>query len=147
MTDQKPTALSLLPGEINRFLNSPNPEVLCIRGKWGVGKTFTWEMYLREAYLATAVNAQKYAYVSLFGLDSLDKFKSSIFENTIPISKVGTEPNLDTLDINLREASTNLLKAWKPNLAAAADQVSFLAVKDLIICIDDLERKGEKLRI
>jgi hypothetical protein len=51
------------------------------------------------------------------------------------------------LDLNLREASTNLLKAFKPNLAAAADQVSFLAVRDLIICIDDLERKGEKLRI
>jgi hypothetical protein len=148
MTDnQKPTALNLLREEIKRFLDCDKPEVLCIRGKWGVGKTFTWELFLKEAYEAKAVKSEKYAYVSLFGLDSLDKFKSSIFENTIPIAKVGTEPSLETLDINLRQASTNLLRAWKPNLAAAAEQVSFLAVRELIVCIDDLERKGDKLRI
>lgn len=38
---EKPTALVLLHKEIIRFLKDPTQEVLCIRGKWGVGKTYT----------------------------------------------------------------------------------------------------------
>ncbi|MGY4433127.1 hypothetical protein ACVWWO_005604 [Bradyrhizobium sp. F1.13.1] len=141
-----PTAMSLLKAEISRFLKSAKAEVLCIRGRWGVGKTYTWEMFLGEVHTAEPLQ-QKYSYVSLFGLDTLDKFKTTIFENTVPIESIGSEPSLKTLDLNLRQAGTSLLKAFKPGLAAAADQVSFLAVRDLIVCIDDLERKGEKLRV
>jgi hypothetical protein len=144
--EQKPTAMSLLKMEINRFLQSDKAEVLCIRGKWGVGKTYTWEMFLSEAHAAKRLR-QKYSYVSLFGLDTLDKFKTTIFENTVPIDSIGSEPSLKTLDTNIKEVGAHLLKALKPSLAAAADHVSFLAVRDLIICIDDLERKGEKLRV
>jgi len=35
--------------EVSRFLNSSEPEVLCVTGKWGVGKTFGWDHYLKEA--------------------------------------------------------------------------------------------------
>jgi hypothetical protein len=144
--EQPPTAMSLLKTEISRFLQSEKAEVLCIRGKWGVGKTYTWEMFLSEVHTAEPLH-QKYSYVSLFGLDTLEKFKTTIFENTVPIDSIGSEPSLKTLDINLRQAGSSLVKAFKPGLAAAADQVSFLAVRDLIVCIDDLERKGEKLRV
>jgi hypothetical protein len=33
---------TLVEKEIERFLASPEPEVLCLRGKWGVGKTYSW---------------------------------------------------------------------------------------------------------
>ena len=144
---QKPAALTLLRSEIVRFLKSDQAEALCIRGKWGVGKTFTWETCLKDSFTAGAVKGEKYSYVSLFGLDSIDRLKSSIFENTIPIAKVGSDPTIETLDLNIKSVSTNLLKAWKPNIASAADQISFLAVRNLIVCVDDLERKGDKLRI
>ncbi|MET4280041.1 Cdc6-like AAA superfamily ATPase [Bradyrhizobium sp. F1.2.2] len=55
--------------------------MLCIRGRCGVGKTYTWEMFLGEVHAAEPLQ-QKYSYVSLFGLDTLDKFKTTIFENT-----------------------------------------------------------------
>ena len=32
---------ALVEKEIERFLASPEPEVLCLRGKWGVGKTYS----------------------------------------------------------------------------------------------------------
>jgi Cdc6-like AAA superfamily ATPase len=95
--EQNPTAMSLLKTEINRFLQSEKAEVLCIRGKWGVGKTYTWEMFLREAHTAKPLQ-QKYSYVSLFGLDTLDKFKTTIFENTVPIDSIGSEPSLSGLN-------------------------------------------------
>jgi len=40
----------LVKREIVRFLKSEEPEVLCIRGKWGVGKTYSWKQYLKEAF-------------------------------------------------------------------------------------------------
>ena len=43
------TELVEVEKEIARFLVSPEPEVLCISGKWGVGKTFSWNVFLRTA--------------------------------------------------------------------------------------------------
>jgi Cdc6-like AAA superfamily ATPase len=144
---QKPTALSLLREEIFRFLETDTPEVLCIRGKWGVGKTYTWETLLKEAQQSSKVKLQSYSYVSLFGLDNLDRFKSSVFESVIPVASAGSDPNIETLGTNIKAVAKLAASAWKPGLGALADHAAFLAVKQYIVCIDDLERKGEKLRI
>ncbi|QOG21366.1 hypothetical protein [Bradyrhizobium sp. SEMIA] len=144
---EKPAALSLLRQEIFRFLHTDSPEVLCIRGKWGVGKTYTWETLLKEAQQAAKVKLRSYSYVSLFGLDSLDRFKSSVFENVIPVQSVGTDPTIETLGTNIKAVAKLAATAWKPGLGALADHAAFLAVNQYIVCIDDLERKGEKLRI
>lgn len=144
---QKPTALSLLREEIFRFLETDTPEVLCIRGKWGVGKTYTWETFLKETQQSTKVKLQSYSYVSLFGLDNLDRLKSSVFENVIPVADAGTDPNIETLGINIKAVAKLAATAWKPGLGALADHAAFLAINQYVVCIDDLERKGEKLRI
>ncbi len=39
---------AIVRAEIERFLRSPSPEVLCISGRWGVGKTYSWQTFLRE---------------------------------------------------------------------------------------------------
>ncbi len=143
----KPTALALLRDEIYRFLDTDTPEVLCIRGKWGVGKTFTWELLLKEAQQAKKVRLTSYSYVSLFGLDNLDRFKSSVFENVIPVSSAGTDPNIETLGTNIKNVAKLAAAAWKPGLGALADHAAFLAASQYIVCVDDLERKGEKLRM
>jgi tRNA A37 threonylcarbamoyladenosine biosynthesis protein TsaE len=75
-------------------LASPEPEVLCLRGKWGVGKTFSWMAFLREAKDKGEIALESYSYVSLFGIDSLDQLKYSIFENSIARDVIGTEPHL-----------------------------------------------------
>jgi tRNA A37 threonylcarbamoyladenosine biosynthesis protein TsaE len=38
--------------ELERFLESKEPEVICIRGRWGVGKTHAWNEAIK------AVNAR-----------------------------------------------------------------------------------------
>jgi hypothetical protein len=143
---QPPTALSLLRQEIDRFLQSDKPEVLCIRGKWGVGKTFSWDIFLKDAYRRKIVKLKKYAYVSLFGLESLDKFKFSIFENTIPL-KIGNEPTLQTFSKSVGGLGVGAINLLKPGSAAFAESVTFMSVRDLILCVDDLERRGDKLRL
>ncbi len=144
---QEPTALPLVKAEILRFLASDKPEVLCIRGKWGVGKTYTWETILKEAQQAKRVALGSYSYVSLFGLDSLAGFKTSIFENVIPMKSVGTDPTIATLAANVKGVAKLAASAWKPGLGALAEHAAFLSVTEYIVCIDDLERKGDKLRI
>jgi hypothetical protein len=74
---------ALVEAEIRRFLASDVPEVLCIKGRWGVGKTFAWLKYLGEAQRAGELKANAYAYVSLFGLNTLDDLRFAIFENTV----------------------------------------------------------------
>src|ERR1700759_1889108 len=90
----------LIEKEIERFLASPDPEVLCLRGKWGVGKTHSWEAMLSRARDRNAIALTSYAYVSLFGRDSLDQLKYAIFENGISLADIGTDPTVETLKSN-----------------------------------------------
>jgi Cdc6-like AAA superfamily ATPase len=112
ITDQQPTATDLLIKELKDFLTAEKAEVLCIRGEWGVGKTYTWNKILKATSdeKATAPNIEKYAYVSLFGLTTLDQLKYAIFENTIKVAEIGKEPSLDTLKENVMGVGTHLGK-------------------------------------
>lgn len=68
--------------EINRFLGSETPEVLCISGRWGVGKTYAWKECLRVLENNSGHKGlRRHSYVSLFGLNTIDDLKLSIFEN------------------------------------------------------------------
>lgn len=139
--------------EIKRFLASSRAEVLCIRGAWGVGKTFSWKSYLASASGEPGGIALKmYSYVSLFGLNSLNELKYAIFESRVPASKAAQGADLDSVE-NL---FTNLPKLLKKNASilnaltgrdhlTAATSTFFLTVRDQIVCLDDLERRGAKL--
>jgi len=76
-------SVKVIHEEINRFLKSSDPEVLCIKGRWGVGKTFAWTRFIHEAIEISVL--RDYSYVSLFGLNSLEDLGYSIFENTVPL--------------------------------------------------------------
>jgi len=142
--------------EIERFLNSPEAEVLCVRGKWGVGKTFAWKRYLRDARDKDNIAKRYYSYLSLFGANSIDDLRFGVFENTINTSDIGIEPNLDTLKTNLLGSASVLGRraAWflqqiplVKNYAPGLARVFYMSVRDTVVCFDDVERKGANLRI
>lgn len=145
---------ALVEKEIARFLASAEPEVLCMRGKWGVGKTFSWNVFVRKAKDSSAVALNSYAYVSLFGLDSLDQLKYAIFENAVGAKEIGIEPSVETFKSNtiavtkrLGMKSFSILQNFPPtkNYASALQSLAFLSIREMIVCIDDLERKGANL--
>jgi hypothetical protein len=126
--------------------------VLCITGKWGVGKTYAWNHYLREAQAAGRVGLEKYAYVSLFGRNSLEDVRTAIVENTVN-AKIGGKPNLGNLNSLVKELK-NLagpfarLVSFVPQAAGyvgSLNRALFLMIDRQIICIDDLERVGSGL--
>jgi hypothetical protein len=144
----------LVEKEIERFLASPDPEVLCLRGKWGVGKTHSWEAILRKARDKNAIALNSYAYVSLFGRDSLDQLKYAIFENGMSLADIGNEPTVETFKSNAAALFKRIGKqsfSFLQNLPQPSDYaselqaLSFLSVRDRLICVDDLERMGQHL--
>lgn len=147
-------SLALVESEIERFLSSVQAEVICIRGKWGVGKTYAWNKLLSRAGSAKKVALKSYAYVSLFGLTSLDHLKYSIFENTVAVADVGIEATVETFQSNtdavvkrLGRKSLSFLRGAPivGDYASALQSLSFLSVRETIVCIDDLERKSDEL--
>ncbi len=150
-------SIDLVNGEISKFLQSDKPEVLCIRGKWGVGKTYNWTKRLGEAQKAGNVVLPRYSYVSLFGINSLEELKQAIFENVITLSKGKLRADLGTLDefvnsnvgqwrkLTRLVQSVPFVKSFIGGDATAI--LSFLTIRDQIICFDDLERRGQRLDI
>jgi hypothetical protein len=142
----------------DRFLSSAKPEVLCVRGAWGVGKTHAWKQAIDRARTAGTVPLESYAYVSLFGVNSLDELKQAAFDNTVGKKNAGLDATFETLDDFL--ATSRSVGKWAlgklSSIVAHTGIVSryvnigpalFLSVWDRLICIDDKERRGEKLKI
>ncbi|WP_341858131.1 hypothetical protein [Sinorhizobium medicae] len=100
--------VKLVNDEISRFLHRDEPEVLCIRGRWGVGKTYTWTKQLETAQKAKKLGLERYSYVSLFGVNTLDELEFSIFENVITLSEGVRKADLATLD-----AYVSKLGSWR----------------------------------
>jgi hypothetical protein len=149
-------SIDIIKQEITRFLKSDTPEVMAIKGSWGVGKTYSWNKFLVDAKNNNDIALRKYSYVSLFGLNSLDNFKYSIFEQIIGIDLIGNPPSIETFKKNTLSLVTSQGRQWfKPfvdvsplkNFAPAIQSISFLSLTDTLICIDDLERKGSTLSI
>lgn len=147
-----------IKAEIKRFLASDDPEVLCIRGKWGVGKTFAWRQYLGEAQSQKQLGLSKYAYVSLFGLNDLEALRYAIFENTVSAGEFLSGADIASFSDMLDRVKA-LARKGLPFYAAAANKfggsgagdavsrAAFLAVREQYVCLDDLERSGAALRV
>jgi len=148
---------AIVRAEIERFLRSPSPEVLCISGRWGVGKTYSWQTLLREEETAGRLGVDRHAYVSLFGLNSLGELRSAIVENTVVAGR-SSLPDASSLHGMLREGE-RFARRSRPALEVAAGffrmkdagdalyRAAFLTVRGQLVCFDDLERAGKSLEM
>jgi hypothetical protein len=147
-------SVEFVKAELAEFLANSEPAVLCLRGRWGVGKTYAWNEQLKAAHAAKRLAFKGYAYVSLFGLNSLDALKFAIFENSQNVENGVRVANLDTLNEFLTK-----LPAWRRIVKTlssgnwlskfvdrdAVQSMLFARVREQLICIDDFERRGKGL--
>lgn len=146
-------SIATFAAEIDRFLAGQGGEVLCITGKWGVGKTFAWNHFLADARSRKRISCERYAYVSLFGQNSLDDIRHALFEGSVKSSESNTAANFASV-----KASMDTLRGkWRNTLgfakliptvadyAAIAGRLGFLSIRDQLVCLDDLERAGDGL--
>lgn len=149
--------------EVFRFLKSTEPQILCIRGLWGTGKTHFWNQLFKEAVKEKSIGLQRYAYCSLFGIGSLQELKQSIVENTVKGKELADLPSPTSFYENAKESlsrwgekglrhsqgvmRTGLEVLGVKSLADFVTPALFLSVQKQIVCIDDIERKGRDLRV
>lgn len=148
-------SLVVIENEIRRFLSDATPSVLCIKGGWGVGKTHCWRKVLDEARKSDAIALNKYSYVSLFGLSSLDNLRYMLFENTVIGRNIGKNPDEKTFGELIRDSNVarklksvaDLMGAFfnRQGVVDVIARSAFFAVREHLICLDDLERAGSGL--
>ena len=143
---------------------------VAITGYWGVGKTFFWKNFLKNQtleehknvsnfyYYASKLNYtnifenKKYAYVSLFGIETLDALKNEI------AIKIGWNPHSRNIHTHygipqLVKSSLAQFKDIKlshygvSSSSKLIDSLLYSEVKNSIICFDDFERLSEKIKI
>ena len=148
-------SLAVVEEEVRRFLSDTTPEVLCIKGKWGIGKTFGWRTFLRKARKDGTLKLDHYAYVSLFGLSSLDDLRYALFERTVTGDKIGEDPDPSTFGALVNDR--NIGRKLRPIVEGAAAffnrkgivdllaKAAVLTIRNQLICLDDLERAGAGL--
>jgi hypothetical protein len=149
-------SINVIKSQIKKFLATNTPEVMAIKGAWGVGKTYSWKKFLCEAKTDSSIALNRYSYVSLFGVNSLEALKYTIFENIIGKDLIGTEASIATFKDNTTDLletmgrkSLGFFKGMSrlKDFTPAIDSLSFLSLNKTLICIDDLERKGSSLSI
>ncbi|HBC3974461.1 TPA: hypothetical protein KD887_000101 [Vibrio parahaemolyticus] len=133
--------MNIFEKNVVNFLLHKEKKVLVIKGKWGVGKTFTWDKIVETYGESTALS--NYSYVSLFGLESLKELQASVFYNA---SSMSQKKSTTVVKNNLKKVG-NIAKHI-PQVAKFSSAISLIEnslVNDYLICIDDLERKSSKL--
>lgn len=148
-------------------------KVAVIKGDWGVGKTYFWDNYISKRIESRDLCQIAYSYISLFGSSSLDDVRKRVFHNAKAISsdeKVG-----ETFEDEFNKSSSlfNKIPWIKEGMSKAQSKaplinwlsknsqslpvvskfsgmissLEYSLVKNYIVCIDDLERKGKGLAV
>ncbi|PKH33477.1 MULTISPECIES: hypothetical protein [unclassified Shewanella] len=142
-------SIELVKEQIRRFLSSDTPEVLAIKGDWGVGKTYSWERYIEEFKHECVLKS--YSYVSLFGINSIAELKQTTFLNTIDTKQIGESPNIKgyskkVADL-IKDTKIPYVSKYVGGIGSLINSLSQLAMNKTIVCFDDLERHSNGISI
>ena len=110
----KPTE-NAVQSPIESFLTNSTPQVLVLKGKWGIGKTHYWHNQIIRLSKNDDFCKRKYAYVSLFGITSLDDLISKIVENVVGIEAIGIGPSIKSLYEYVIESTDENADTVKPS--------------------------------
>ena len=97
---------------------------------------------------------KRYAYVSLYGVNDIEQLRSSIVENSRHSDKIGELYSLSDFlgkpwgaQIQVLSKGFSALPVANKERTAIIQAITFHGVAEQIICLDDLERKGEKIKV
>jgi hypothetical protein len=146
-------SLEIVGQRLNAACKEDTPKVVLLTGGWGEGKTHQWKLALKNAQ--AQAKPPKFAYVSLFGINSLADARRRLAEEFVAAIRIPGEEG--TLGSKVSELTTaaKYMQAIKllplvPFLGKAdvlLNELSFSVVRNAVICIDDIERKGSTLSV
>lgn len=118
-----------LTEKLLELLKSEENICISITGEWGIGKTYFWKNFEKKKL------EKKVAYVSLFGKDKLSDIESDIIMQVSKVTKIREITNKSIGKVGMYGFSLS-------NILSVIPQSDF---KNIVICIDDFERKSNKL--
>lgn len=141
--------VELIKEQIQKFLVTDTPEVLAIKGDWGVGKTYYWDKYIKE--LKGSCILKSYSYVSLFGSKSIDELKQTVFLNAVDTYMIGEAPNIKGYSKKIaglvKDTKIPYVSKYVGGIGGLINSVSQLALNKTVICFDDIERHSDGISI
>jgi len=127
------------------FLKEDAYKVAILKGKWGVGKTFFWNNFLKEN-TKILKKFRAYSYVSIFGIKDFSSINSQIFSGFKILDNSKFKKQTEKL-----KPLAKILESIKIPGVNSSKAVSSIIESNLInnflICIDDMERKEKDLSI
>ncbi len=139
-----------LEKKLLELINTDDSFAIALTGEWGIGKTYFWKEFYKKNHTNLGVN--KYSYVSLFGIDSIDALKFEIALSTHETTqkkdylsglKSIFKKSLDAIDLPKLEGAGITLSLGKGLISSAITSL----IGDTLICIDDIERLSKNLDI
>ena len=137
-----------LERKLLELTNNKDSFAIALTGEWGIGKTHFWNSFKKKYH--DQFKLRKYAYVSLFGIDSLESLKYEIAVKTHKIDQLEDRMQgakslfnkaLDTVDLSKIEGKGLSLNIGKSLITSALSSL----VSNTVICIDDVERISDNL--
>ena len=130
------------------LINQEDPFAIALTGEWGIGKTHFWKSFYKKNHNKFKTN--KYSYISLFGIDSLESFKYQIAINTHDTNqeKDDLSPLKKTFSYLIEKIDFPKLESKGFSLSITQSMINNLisdSINNTVICIDDFERKSDKL--
>jgi hypothetical protein len=148
-----------LEDRLQSFLYSKSPGAIVLQGSWGRGKTYFWQKKIAADFLSDkrlSRTSRRYSYVSLFGVNSLADLKVAIFQASEESDVIGRGVWRSAVSIRWwwwlarKVVSLVLDNGDVPYTAAiskAYTALTFYSIRDRLICLDDIERRGVGLTL
>lgn len=138
-----PSSFEFTRNALEAFLRRPVPGIMAVKGKWGVGKTYLWNEVVKSF---SAGGGATVAYVSLFGVTSIAELRRMIVARRAPFPKSNTLKRKILTPVTkattlLRYVDIGVVK----HTALLAEAVEDGVLRDIVVCVDDLERKEPSL--
>jgi hypothetical protein len=142
-------SLEQIKDVVEKFITDSHNELLVIKGKWGVGKTFFWHKLIEDSKRNKCIGRDYYSYVSLFGINNLEELKNAIIASRVESNAGKLRGKFDTLTINLKQLAKKLeeIPALREYTGGLVSNFLYYSLDNTLICFDDLERKGNGLDI
>ncbi len=147
-------SLQVIAERLDKLLNASAGRIVLLSGGWGVGKTFQWVAAFNRHRATAPSEFARYAYVSMFGLGSVPEVRRRIAEEMVAsirlpgIGTIGDQIEPDGWKLKPLQLMKLLpVVPYLSKLEGLASELSFGAVRDAVICFDDLERASPQLRL
>lgn len=144
--------LNKIEEKLYDLLIKENKEVvISISGEWGIGKTYFWNNFIKD-YKEKELKYKQIAYVSLFGINSLNDIRTSILLQVSP-----TKKKLSWVDKKIITPLKNVkssLKLDDLSMSFGFDALGSIFTlltsgdfENVIVCFDDFERISSNVNL